>query len=506
MKRRFIILLIACMILLASCNVNNINNNINKPSLTICDVHVDTDDNTWCDVCGTTVIVTLDIYAINDLHGKFEDTDENPGVDELTTFLKNAKQTDELAIFLSSGDMWQGSAESNLTRGNIITEWMNELDFVSMTLGNHEFDWGEDAIIENAEIAEFPFLAINAYDRETNQRLSYVKASTMIEEGSVKIGVIGAIGDCYSSIAPDKVTDVYFKVGKELTELVKAEAKALREQGADVVVYSIHDGSGSSKGITSEANSGELSSYYNVELSDGYVDVVFEGHTHQQYVMYDKHGVYHLQNGGENKGISHVELEVNYVNNKASLNHAEFIGKGKYTSLADDPIVDTLVEKYKDEIGDVHSTLGINPSYLSSDSLCDIVANLYYKLGVEYWGDRYSVSLGGGFLQARSPYSLPAGEVTYADLQSIFPFDNDIVLCSVSGRDLCRRFIQTSNSSYHVSYAAGLASNINDNATYYIVVDSYTASYAPNNLTVVASYTPGVYARDLLADYFKNIK
>ena len=501
MKKRFILILLAMLILLASCNTNG----QSKPPLTVCDVHVDADDNTWCDVCGTTVIVVVDLYAINDLHGKFDDTDEQPGVDELTTFLKNARETDDIALFLSSGDMWQGSAESNMTRGNIITEWMNELDFVSMTLGNHEFDWGEEPIIQNSSLAEFPFLAINVYDKETDQRVSYVKGSTLVEVGKIKVGIIGAIGDCYSSIAPDKVSGVYFKVGNELTELVKAEAKALRDQGADLVVYSVHDGSSKSASGITKAPTGEISSYYDIELSDGYVDIVFEGHTHQQYVMYDKHGVYHLQNGGENKGISHVELAVNYINNNASVNTAEFISRGKYTSLEDDQIVDTLMEKYKDTIGDVYQVLGVNPTYLSSDALGDLVATLYYQVGVEYWGARYNVSLGGGFLKARSPYSLPAGEVTYADVQSIFPFDNDILLCSIRGGDLRRRFVQTNNSDYHIATADGLASSIDDNATYYVVVDSYTASYAPNNLTVLESLGQGIYARDLLANYFESI-
>ena len=43
--------------------------------------------------------------------------------------------------------------------------------------------------------------------------------------------------------------------------------------------------------------------------------------------------------------------------------------------------------------------------------------------------------------------------------------------------------------------------NIDPNGTYYIVVDTYTAFYAPNRLTVVAEYETGIYARDLLAEY-----
>ena len=182
-------------------------------------------------------------------------------------------------MLLSSGDMWQGSAESNLTKGNIVTDWMNEMDFAAMTLGNHEYDWGEEAVIANSELAKFPFLAINVYDRDTNERVDYCEASVMVEYSGVQIGIIGAIGDCYSSISADKVQDIYFKTGSELTALVKAESEKLRSEGADIVVYSIHDGYG--KSIDAEGimvKDEQISSYYDISLSDGYVDLVFEGH------------------------------------------------------------------------------------------------------------------------------------------------------------------------------------------------------------------------------------
>ncbi|MBO7303255.1 MAG: hypothetical protein J6U68_03615, partial [Clostridia bacterium] len=151
-------------------------------------IHSDENDDGSCDSCYESVIVVLDFYAINDLHGKFCDTDTQPGVDNLATYLKTRADYDDNVILLSSGDMWQGAAESNLTNGLILTEWMNELDFVSMTLGNHEYDWGEDAIKKNLEVAEFPFLAINVYDKSTGRLADYCTPSVMVERDGLQIG------------------------------------------------------------------------------------------------------------------------------------------------------------------------------------------------------------------------------------------------------------------------------------------------------------------------------
>ncbi len=471
--------------------------------------HKDEGNDGYCDVCNEYVIVLVDFYTLNDLHGKFADGETHIGVDEMTTYFKNVQATDQVSILLSAGDMWQGSAESNNTRGHIVTDWMNALDFDAMVLGNHEYDWGEDAIKTNAEIAEFPFLAINIYEREDNTLVDYCQPSLLIDEGGVQIGIIGAMGDCYSSISGDKTEDIYFITGSRLTDLVKAESNRLKTQGADLIVYVIHDGYGkSSYGGSTSVSSSALSSYYDSSLSDGYVDLVFEGHTHQRYILRDTSGVYHLQSGGENKGLVHAEVAVNAANGKHEVVTTEFVSADTYRNLPSDPIVDELLGKYENDISDALRVVGYNPTFKNSTVLRNLVADLYYEAGVKMWQDSYNIVLGGGFISVRNPYELPVGDVTYATLQSIFPFDNDLVLCSIKGRDLLSRFINTTNSNYFVSYGradeSDVIASIDPNGTYYIVTDTYCSTYAPNKLTEVERYTPGVYARDLLADYFQR--
>ncbi len=484
----------------ASINGSQINSGTN------CEEHVDSDDNGKCDLCRQSVIVSIDFYAINDLHGKFKDTESNGGVDELSTYLKSRRSSDENVILLSSGDMWQGSSESNLTRGNIITEWMNDLDFASMTLGNHEYDWGEELVEENAELAEFPFLAINVFDRETNARVDYCQASTVVECDGIQIGIIGAIGDCYSSISGDKSEGFYIKTGSELTALVKNESERLRAEGVDFIVYSIHDGYEDSTSFDKSVSRNDLSYYYNTSLSNGYVDLVFEGHTHQNYVLVDEYGVYHLQNGGENKGISHAEIRINSVTGRSRTRDAEFVSSSIYANLTDDKIVSELLEKYKDEIAIADVVLGNNVRKRYSNELKQLVSKLYFEYGSEIWGSEYDIVLGGGFISSRSPYNLEAGEVRYSHIQSILPFDNELVLCSVSGRDLASNFFFTENENYYItfgSYGESVKNNIDYNATYYIITDTYSSSYAPNNLTVIEKLNEIIYARDLVAEYIK---
>lgn len=484
--------------------------NQDKPSDEMSDgdhTHKDADGDEKCDDCYQSVTVLVDFYVLNDLHGKFCDTDTQIGVDEMATYLRQAKNTDDHAIFLSTGDMWQGSGESNLTNGAIIIEWMNELDFVGMTLGNHEFDWGEEIIRSNTKLAEFPFLAINIYDVATGKLADYCTPSVTVQCGDVKVGIIGAIGDCYSSISGDHTKGITFKVGNELTDLVKAESDRLRNQGADLIVYAIHDGHGRGNDSAQTIGSAAIKSYYDTALSDGYVDVVFESHSHQKYILIDDKGVYHIQGGGENYGLSHIELKVNTVTDTTKVTDAEVVPYSVYQNLADDAATEEIEKKYAQSISHAYDILGRVDKTVTGDELADLMSKYYLDIAQERWGSKYDIVLGGGYIKTRSPYDMAAGTKTYADLMSLFPFDNRLVLCSISGAKLLSQFINTSNGNYHITlseYGKSILGNIDRNKTYYVMTDSYSSTYAPNGLTEVAEYDTGIFPRDLLASALKR--
>ncbi len=463
--------------------------------------HTDVNADGKCDFCKESVMAELSFYAVNDLHGKFMDTAAQPGVDEFTTYLKNLyEDTAREEILLSSGDMWQGTVESSSNRGRLMTEWMNEVGFVSMTLGNHEFDWGPDVLTPNSELAEFPLLGINV--TYNGAPANYCKPSVIVEKAGVKIGIIGAIGDCLSSISGEFQTGLSFATDGALTALVKNEATRLRnEEECDFIVYSIHDGGSGfpSSGVNNVTN-GDLT-YYDTALSEGYVDLVFEAHTHQSYILKDEYGVYHMQGGGENKYISCAEVSFNTVTGDYQVS-PKLISNGVYgkSSIEDDPVVEEIFEKYFPDENPYTTVLGKNIRMRDSDTICDRVARLYYDKGMETWGSEYQIVAAGGYLNTRNPYDLSAGDVTYADLFSLLPFDNAIVLGKIRGSDLKKRFL---NSNSYCIYATIDASEVSDGKEYYIVVDSYTSTYRWNNITEVTRLAGNIYARDLLADYIR---
>ncbi len=484
------------------CDACGIEVNISTPPDGEC-AHADADADKICDLCQKSVVINFNLLGVNDVHGKFLSSDVQPGIGGMSTYMQSIKQSNANTIFFSTGDMWQGSAEVGLTYGNLMTDWMSDMGFAFMTLGNHEFDWGGSYIQQNSDRANFPFLAINVYEESTNQLAPFCQPSVLVDLGDVQVGFIGAIGDCYSSISGDMSQGYYFKVGDELTALVKAESANLRTQGADFIVYSLHDGASYSDVSNNKISDATLSAYYDISLSQGYVDIVFEGHSHSYYTAIDSQGIWHSQGGGDNtRGFIKTNVTYNLVTKQSKVEAPALAGKSNYEQLADHQIVTDLKAEYSQVIQKTQSVVGTNPSYMDSGSLRVLMASLYANLAEQF--PQYDIVFGGGYLSCRSPGELLAGDVKYGDLYMLFPFNNTLAVCQIDGRTLRNNFMN--NRYYYLSYTEygnSVRNSIDPNGTYYIITDSYNYNFEQNvgKVIPVATYADG-FARDLMADYF----
>ncbi len=70
----------------------------------------------------------IDIYETSDFHGavNYSEKDRTIGITKLASYFNKKRESNPGGtIIVSSGDMWQGTAESNLTRGYLMTHSMN---------------------------------------------------------------------------------------------------------------------------------------------------------------------------------------------------------------------------------------------------------------------------------------------------------------------------------------------------------------------------------------------
>ena len=119
-----------------------------------CKKHTDNDKNGVCDKCYSSVFVYFDFYSIGNLANKTADNRK------LINYFKYAKQNDENAVLLSTGDMHKDDNSTN--------EWLNDLDFAASTVGNSDLQLGTEFVNSIAKNSDFPLLAINLYDSKNN--------------------------------------------------------------------------------------------------------------------------------------------------------------------------------------------------------------------------------------------------------------------------------------------------------------------------------------------------
>lgn len=446
----------------------------------------------------------LMIYTINDFHGNLESSDGIGGASKIAGFIKNSieKNDDASSIILSAGDMFQGTGISNYTKGLSVINVMNEIGFDAMTIGNHEFDWGLDTILDyrdsdqtNGE-ANFPFLGCNIIQKDTDSLPKNVNPYTIINQDGLKIGVIGYIGlGLESDIATQMVENYEFI---EPVECIKNYASILRvDEDCDIVITLGHDGDSATNRKISKLN------------GNARIDAIINGHTHATYVdefrRDDGVKIQSIQSGtaGEYVGITTLSLneDTKEVTSSTAFNQP-------ITSrIEDDEKVSKMVSDIVNETAHIFQrqlcTAGVT---FTQNMGCHWAANAlqdYMQVDVSF------INTGG---IRRSAFPIEAGTiVTVANVFEIMPFDNTIKTVKLKGsvvKGLCKNgdlcYGDNITDDYGTYYINGII--IDDNAIYTVACVDYIFDQPKYPfLSGEDIYATGILFRDILIENLEEI-
>jgi len=221
---------------------------------------------------------TLTILHINDWHSriesnnKYESTcsadDETEGkcfggAARLVTAIADRRQALEggNVLLLNGGDNFQGSLFYTTYKGAVEAEFLNQMKFDAMTVGNHEFDDGEDALVPFLDVIEFPVLSANVAASASSKVGDRIKPSMVIEVGGEKIGIVGAVTNDTPEIASPGPNILIADDIKTIT----AEVEKLKAEGINKIIALTHVGYPRDKEMIAKIPG---------------VDVVVGGHSH----------------------------------------------------------------------------------------------------------------------------------------------------------------------------------------------------------------------------------
>lgn len=360
---------------------------------------------------------TTVIYHTSDTHGFFYPKHGQGGFAALASVLDEEEKP---YLLLDSGDFANGTAETKNSKGLKAAALMNALGYQATTIGNHEFDFRDEALEPILQNLKFPVLAANFLERKTGKYPPLIKPYKIFDVDGVSVAVIG-LANRYPTN-----DDKTYKFTKPLPALKRA-LEEVEKENPDVVVVLVHDGLRDVKHGT-QAYVGQIGKKFG-----GRVHVVLGGHVHNIVQNEYINGTLFVESGCYLQNVSKITVETDDKTGKFVSAKSELIPLIIYEVGEDEDIAEyaqSLKEPGMDEVfGEAAETITrVSPVPEHKDGpLNDWIADL----GRAATGTQIFVHNNGG-----TRTDMEKGPVTRRDTTDIHPFDNGIVKMTVDGKFL----------------------------------------------------------------------
>ena len=373
---------------------------------------------------GTDVGEEIIILYENDVHCAVE------GYEKLAALKSELASAGKQVGVVSVGDYIQGSSLGAISQGAYIVNLMNLVGYDAIALGNHEFDYKLPRLLELADRMDTKPLCCN-FRRVQDDQTVFTPYS-LISYGTVKIAYIGVTTpSTLTSSSPAQFLDEngnyqYDFSGDSLYDVVQKAIDGAKADGADYVVALSHLGI---EGVYDAWSAKSL-----VSNTSG-LDVVLDGHSHGEM-----ESMIVTNSVGE-------EVVITSTGSKfANIGKLTISSEGISTQLIP---VDTVeagneeVASYIEQIRMEHATLGDRKIGVSGVALTTldesgnrIIRNSETNLG-DFCADAYRMVTGadialqnGGGIRD----NIPAGDVTFNSILSVFPFNNHVCVVETTGQ------------------------------------------------------------------------
>lgn len=183
--------------------------------------------------------------------------------------LKEERRKNPDLLLFDSGDFCQGSPYFTLYKGDVEVGLMNLMGYDAGTIGNHEFDFGLDAMAKMFKNLNYPIVCSN-YDFTGTVVEGLVKDYVILKRNGMKIGVFGLSPALSGLVSNDNCVGVkYLDPVKEANRVVDI----LKKKKCDVIICISHLGWQDSYKDGDE---------YLVSGTRG-IDLVLGGHSHTYF-------------------------------------------------------------------------------------------------------------------------------------------------------------------------------------------------------------------------------
>ncbi len=368
----------------------------------------------------------LVIFHVNDVHGYIDSRRDSEGesyggVARLASALKSGKRAalrrGARWLFVAGGDLIQGTPVADDSQGKAVIPLLNGLGLVATAVGNHEFDFGPEALACRAREARFRILAGNVVHRPPDPSLW--ASSILVPVGELRVGLAGlTTTETKTTNTSRSVRDFDFMprvpvAGRMLLEL--------RERRADVTVLLTHEG---------------LSTDQALATSVPGFDLIVGGHSHTPATSPTFAGDTAIVQAGENcEYLGEVRLAVTPGEHRVRLLGYRLIPL-RSPAIEPEPAVEesvrALMAPIEEEMARVAGELSVPLAQGLPGDYSEVSALVADAVREAHPAD---VSI---FHPRGIRRGLPAGPLTVRGLREVLPYGNRLVTFELDGNSLRR--------------------------------------------------------------------
>lgn len=375
---------------------------------------------------------TIQVISINDFHGALAGGSKDLGYAKLVAAVNEAKLANPNTLVVSGGDNYQGSAMSNMTKGEPVSEMLKALGTAASAIGNHEFDWGTTNFEKWSTDGGFDFLASNIYDKTTGNPVTWAKPYKIVVVDGVKVGLIGlATPETLTKTKAEHVANLEFRdaavAAQEWIDFLKAGKAA--EGTPTVIIALTHLG-------TKQATDGTITGIdvENLCKNTTGLNGVVTAHSHQK-VAGTINGVAVVQAMYQGRALGFLDIIINADGTVKSVTPSvkDF---NAYKELVADPTAKTAFDKWNTTLSPIlDEILGVASGDFTHDNKTNvsILGSWVCETMAAKTGAKVAFQNGGGL---RVP--VPAGNITYGLMYQVMPFDNTLVTMDLTGADILK--------------------------------------------------------------------
>ncbi|MFR1836098.1 MAG: bifunctional metallophosphatase/5'-nucleotidase [Turicibacter sanguinis] len=370
-------------------------------------------------------IVDLNIFHTNDIHGG---VDENIGFAKFKHFINLANEYTraEGYLVLDAGDIFHGTPFATVELGESVAQVLKVVGYDAMSPGNHDFNYGQDRLVELGKVADVELLAANVKTIEGKLRYGdcFFK-----EIGGMSVGLFGlTTPETVTKTNPENVVGLTFGTEEEIVAEAKLMVQVLQERGVDVIIGLMHMGIDTDSRIKSTTIASQVDD----------IDLIIDGHSHSELNQYEiVNGTILTSTGEHFKNVGVVTIQYDLMADEIIKLVPHQISMKQLEKCEEDTEVKSVIDRIKNNQKSIlEEVIGTTAIKLEGgrSSVLNGHTNLGHLLTAAMLNETQAdISLiNGGTIRD----SIDVGMITKGDVLKVLPFSNHIVTVEMTGKQL----------------------------------------------------------------------